>query len=103
MSPGKFTTWKRSRNSFLCWRGLHHHATLCIAAYGFRVAARLRGVLKKNRHDARNVLYPKMTAHAAHPSGVQRHVADSIATLRWMIAIAISAKLLDGNQPYLRI
>ncbi|EGD17408.1 hypothetical protein [Xanthomonas hortorum] len=44
-----------------------------------------------------------MTAHAAHPSGVQRHVADSIATLRWMIDIAISAKLIDEKQPYLRI
>jgi SRSO17 transposase len=25
------------------WRGFHHHATLCIAAYGFLVAERLRG------------------------------------------------------------
>jgi len=24
------------------WRGLHHHATLCIAAYGFLVAERSR-------------------------------------------------------------
>jgi len=24
------------------WRGFHHHATLCIAAYGFLVAERLR-------------------------------------------------------------
>jgi len=28
------------------WRGFHHHATLCIAAYGFLVLERLRG--KKN-------------------------------------------------------
>ena len=28
------------------WRGFHHHATLCIAAYGFLMLARLRG--KKN-------------------------------------------------------
>ena len=31
------------------WRGFHHHATLCIAAYGFLVAERLsRHSLKKN-------------------------------------------------------
>ncbi|UKE79676.1 hypothetical protein KM317_09190 [Xanthomonas translucens pv. arrhenatheri] len=88
-----------ARKIFICWRGFHHHATLCIAAYGLRVAERLRGVLKKNRHGARNLLYPKMTAHAAQPSGAQRHVSDSIAPSRWMIAIAIGAKLLDEKQP----
>jgi SRSO17 transposase len=31
------------------WRGFHHHATLCIAAYGFLLADRLRhGRFKKN-------------------------------------------------------
>jgi SRSO17 transposase len=29
------------------WRGFHHHATLCIAAYGFFVAERLRGAHQK--------------------------------------------------------
>lgn len=29
------------------WRGFHHHATLCIAAYGFLVGQRLRGVGQK--------------------------------------------------------
>jgi SRSO17 transposase len=29
------------------WRGFHHHATLCIAAYGFLVAERLRGARQK--------------------------------------------------------
>jgi SRSO17 transposase len=29
------------------WRGFHHHASLCIAAYGFLVLERLSGV-KKN-------------------------------------------------------
>jgi hypothetical protein len=32
------------------WQGFHHHATLCIAAYGFLVAQRLsHGGSKKNR------------------------------------------------------
>ncbi|MDE2157116.1 MAG: IS701 family transposase, partial [Xanthomonadaceae bacterium] len=30
------------------WRGFHHHASLCIAAYGFLTLERLRG-RKKNR------------------------------------------------------
>lgn len=30
------------------WRGFHHHASLCIAAYGFLILERLRGS-KKNR------------------------------------------------------
>jgi SRSO17 transposase len=29
------------------WRGFHHHATLCIAAYGFLVGERLRGAHQK--------------------------------------------------------
>jgi SRSO17 transposase len=32
------------------WRGFHHHATLCIAAYGFLVAERLT-VQKKTPAD----------------------------------------------------
>lgn len=40
------------------WRGFHHHATLCIAAYGFLAAARR----------------------------AQRHDPNSISTLRWTIA-----------------
>jgi SRSO17 transposase len=34
------------------WRGFHHHASLCIAAYGFLVATRLKaeGVEKKTMH-----------------------------------------------------
>jgi SRSO17 transposase len=31
------------------WRGFHHHATLCIAAYGFLVAERSRFLLRKRR------------------------------------------------------
>lgn len=32
------------------WRGFHHHATLCIAAYGFLIAERLAGPKKTLRH-----------------------------------------------------
>jgi SRSO17 transposase len=32
------------------WRGFHHHATLCIAAYGFLVAERLTAQKKTPAH-----------------------------------------------------
>ena len=32
------------------WRGFHHHATLCIAAYGFLVTERLGGQKKTPAH-----------------------------------------------------
>ena len=32
------------------WRGFHHHATLCIAAYGFLVTERLDGQKKTPAH-----------------------------------------------------
>lgn len=85
------------------WRGLHHHATLRIAAYGFPVAERSRGTHQKTCHDTHYLPYPKMSAYATHPSGAQRHFADSIATWRWMIAIATGAELFDRKQPHFRI
>ena len=64
------------------WRGFHHHATLCIAAYGFLIAERLgQHFLKKKRRSTRSPLpYPNITSLAA-AGRVQRHVPDSIATL----------------------
>jgi len=42
------------------WRGFHHHATLCIAAYGFLVAERLRrGGSKKNRARPETLALPE--------------------------------------------
>ena len=79
------------------WRGFHHHATLCIAAYGFLVGERLaRGEgTKKTAPSARNLPYPKVTPHGA-PVRPQRHVSDSIATLRWEIAVALAKILCNG-------
>jgi len=63
------------------WRGFHHHATLCIAAYGFLVAQRLQTECsKKNLSFARCLPYPKLTFHGA-PGRAQRHVPNSIKTL----------------------
>jgi hypothetical protein len=75
------------------WRGFHHHASLCIAAYGFLVAQRLiQGGSKKTPKSATHLPYPRTTCHAV-PQRTQRHVPDSIATLRWRVATYISRRL----------
>jgi SRSO17 transposase len=40
------------------WRGFHHHASLCIAAYGFLMRERLAG-LKKNRERFKTPAVPE--------------------------------------------
>ncbi|ONR64949.1 hypothetical protein A8E23_25230 [Burkholderia cenocepacia] len=75
------------------WRGFHHHASLCIAAYGFLVAQRLiQGDSKKTPRYATHLPYPQITCHAG-PQRAQRHVANSITTLRWRIAAYIARRL----------
>jgi len=42
------------------WRGFHHHATLCIAAYGFLLADRLKhGGSKKNSTRSKTATLPQ--------------------------------------------
>ena len=42
------------------WRGFHHHASLCIAAYGFLIIQRLRyPTRKKNRGQGKQSALPK--------------------------------------------
>ena len=75
------------------WRGFHHHATLCIAAYGFLVAERLRHKdTKKTPYSARNLPYPKVTCRGA-ARRAQRHVPNSISTLRWISAQTLANPL----------
>jgi SRSO17 transposase len=66
------------------WRGFHHHATLCIAAYGFLMLERLRG--KKNAARFKQPSLPKDfrprgsgSDAASHPV-VDRHCALSART-----------------------
>jgi SRSO17 transposase len=61
------------------WRGFHHHATLCIAAYGFLMLERLRG--KKNSARFKEPAVSKgfrprgSAADAAAQSALHRHRA----------------------------
>ena len=64
------------------WRGFHHHASLCIAAYGFLMLERLRGS-KKNSARLKTPPLPEgflprgAGAHAAAHPLVDRHHALS--------------------------
>jgi hypothetical protein len=78
------------------WRGFHHHATLCIAAYGFLISERETippsgaapaAALQKTCHSRR------VTDPEALPIRTQRHMPDSIATMRERIGIAIARSL----------
>src|SRR4029077_20018339 len=77
------------------WRGFHHHATLCIAAYGFLVSERETippqelvppGCSKKFQ-------FPKLIARGAPPLRPERHVPNSIATIRRRLSAALAKTL----------
>jgi hypothetical protein len=70
------------------WRGFHHHATLCIAAYGFLVGERNRfsplpapAILDSLPPGRR-----RTSARAGHRVRPERHNPNSIATLRMILA-----------------
>ncbi len=66
------------------WRGFHHHATLCIAAYGFLVAERPVFPPRRKSRDwdyAHRGFLPT-SGPAARRHRPERHNPCSIATLR---------------------
>ena len=76
------------------WRGFHHHATLCVAAYAFLLAQRIAAPKKTLPHP----IFGQVPAlpEGFRPRGSparQRHVPDSITTLRLELAAALIAAL----------
>ena len=73
------------------WRGFHHHATLCIAAYGFLISEREgfppQQIVPPGR--SRNLHYPAVTDPADPPLRPERHVPNSIATMRRRLIAAL--------------
>jgi SRSO17 transposase len=63
------------------WRGFHHHASLCIAAYGFLVGQRLRGARQKKPSELPQPALPRhyrprgAAASAASRGRLDRHSA----------------------------
>jgi hypothetical protein len=75
------------------WRGFHHHATLCIAAYGFLISERETfppSRLAATTQLKKNLPFPTITDPAAPPIRPERHVENSIASMRRSIATALA-------------
>ncbi len=84
------------------WRGFHHHASLCIAAYGFLMRERLRS---KNSVAFKMPAVSKASARAGL-APMQRHHPNSIATLAFGLARLIARSPhcpCCGVSPYQRI
>ena len=73
------------------WRGFHHHATLCIAAYGFLVSE--RGRIPPSGAETPIFSAPCLPNGAIVPGALpvrpERHVETSIATVRIRLATAL--------------
>jgi hypothetical protein len=74
---------------------LHHHAALCIAAYGFlsQSGAPFPPHPRDTSHPSRYLSYPKTSGLADLPIRPERHVRNSIATVRITIARLMARKL----------
>ena len=73
------------------WRGFHHHASLCIAAYAFLMLERLSGS-KKTPLDSKRLPSPKASSRVGLRP-IQRHIPGSIATTRFRLGRAIARHL----------
>ena len=77
------------------WMGFHHHATMCIAAYGFLISE--RGAFPPSEaQSSRHVLataVPESYRPRGAPLRPERHVPDSIATLRRRLVVGIAQRL----------
>jgi hypothetical protein len=74
------------------WRGFHHHLTLCIAAYGFLIRESGLSPLPAPG-DAKSLPFPTVTDGEAPPIRTERHVPNSIATLRGILTVALARSL----------
>ena len=73
------------------WRGFHHHATLCIAAYGFLISERETIPPSGSGSTTRRPLsaVPRVADPKAPPLRPERHVPNSIATMRRRLITAL--------------
>jgi hypothetical protein len=73
------------------WRGVHHHATLCIAACGFLISERRRfpwgpGPPPGSSH---NLPFPKVIDPETPPLRTARYIPNSIATIRCQLRLKL--------------
>jgi len=72
------------------WRGFHHHATMCIAAYGFLISE--RETIPPSGPRSTTVFrrfLPDVIDPGILPCGLKRHIPNSIATMRARLINAI--------------
>ena len=77
------------------WRGFHHHATMCIAAYGFLISEREAIPPSGSRSAA---LFPQLVVPDGYrpedpPLRPERHIPNSIATMRIRLIDALVESL----------
>jgi hypothetical protein len=79
------------------WRGFHHHATLCIAAYGFLIAEQATIPLRTSFRRAvqSTSLARQLSTQRLPPLRPERHVPNSIATMRTRLAQALAKPRRD--------
>ncbi len=77
------------------WRGFHHHATPCIAAYGFLISERETIPPQHNATpgSSKRLAYPEVIDPADPPIRPERHVCNSIASMRCAIGRAIARSI----------
>jgi len=77
------------------WRGFHHHATLCIAAYGFLISERETIPPSRPRSTGPfpKLAVPDSYRPRAPPLRPERHVPNSIATMRRRLIAALVSTL----------
>ena len=77
------------------WRGFHHHIPLCIAAYGFLVAERAIFPPQDaaTKEDPKRLSFPPVADPQAPPLRPERHIPNSIATLRRRLTVALVERL----------
>jgi len=77
------------------WHGFFHHSTLCIAAHGFLVSERetIPPVNLVSSLNSKNLPFLTVTDPEDLPLRTQRHVPDSIATMRTRLMVALTINL----------
>jgi hypothetical protein len=75
------------------WRGFHHHAALCIAAYGFLIRERA-AIPPSGPGGAKCLAYPRVPHPEAPPIRPERHIENSIATIRRQLTVALARTLM---------
>jgi hypothetical protein len=82
------------------WRGLHHHITLCLAAYGFLIAERALFPPSGPRYVGRPTAAAVSPVNdpAVPPLRPERHIPNSIATLRRRLIPMGVPPALPGRQ-----